>query len=162
MCGAIFSAAGSSKLARECAKYGHCKTGGAVITSACDMKNAKYIVHAVGPIYSGGMNGEPEQLYSCYKESLKLAMDNHCRSIGFPLISSGIFGYPHDEAWKIALSACKDFINENPGYDISIVFVSTNRDRDAYLQKMYMFSKNFYESQNGSALESAINQILNN
>lgn len=55
-------------------------------------------------------------------------MDNHCRSIGFPLISSGIFGYPHDEAWKIALSACKDFINENPGYDISIVFVSTNRD----------------------------------
>ena len=50
VCGAIFSAAGSSKLARECAKYGHCKTGGAVITSACDMKNAKYIVHAVGPI----------------------------------------------------------------------------------------------------------------
>ena len=103
VCGAIFSAAGSSKLARECAKYGHCKTGGAVITSACDMKNAKYIVHAVGPIYSGGTNGEPEQLYSCYKESLKLAMDNHCRSIGFPLISSGIFGYPHAEAWKIAL-----------------------------------------------------------
>ena len=128
VCGAIFSAAGSSKLARECAKYGHCKTGGAVITSACDMKNAKYIVHAVGPIYSGGTNGEPEQLYSCYKESLILARDNHCRSIGFPLISSGIFGYPHDEAWKIALSACKDFINENPEYDISIVFVSTNRD----------------------------------
>lgn len=124
VCGAIFSAAGSSKLARECAMYGHCKTGRAVITSACDMKNAKYIVHAVGPIYSGGTNGEPEQLYSCYKESLKLAMDNYCRSIGFPLISSGIFGYPHDEAWKIALSACKDFINENPGYHLFFIVLS--------------------------------------
>lgn len=128
VCGAIFSAAGSSKLARACAKYGHCKTGGAVITSACDMKNAKYIIHAVGPIYSGGKNGEPDQLYSCYKESLKLAMDNYCQSIGFPLISSGIFGYPHEEAWRIAISACKDFINENPDYDINIVFVSTNRE----------------------------------
>lgn len=128
VCGAIFSAAGSEKLTRECSRYGHCNTGDAVITSACDMKNAKYIVHAVGPIYHDGQHGEPEKLYSCYKKSLALAKEKHCRSIGFPLISSGIFGYPHEEAWRIALTACQDYISENPDYDISIVFVSTNRE----------------------------------
>lgn len=127
VCGAIFSAAGSTKLAKECARYGHCDTGNAVITSACDIRNAKYIIHAVGPVFHDGKHGEPKQLYSCYKNSLALAKEHGCRSIGFPLISAGIFGYPHDEAWKIALTACKDFISENPGYDITIVFVSTNR-----------------------------------
>lgn len=128
VCGAIFSAAGRDKLARECSRYGHCDTGNAVITSACDMNNAKYIIHAVGPIYQDGKHGEPDSLYNCYKKSLALAKDNHCSSIGFPLISSGIFGYPHEEAWRIALTACLDFISENHDYNISIVFVSTNRE----------------------------------
>lgn len=128
VCGAIFRAAGSSKLTRECAKYGHCDTGDAVITSACDMPYNKFIIHAVGPVYYGGKRGEPEQLYSCYRKSLELARDNGSRSIGFPLISAGIFGYPHEEAWRIALTACKDFISANLDYNISITFVSTDRD----------------------------------
>lgn len=129
VCGAIFAAAGPAELAAECAKYGHCHTGDAVITSACKMRpNVKYIIHAVGPRYFGGNQGEAEKLYSCYKKSLELAMANSCRSIAFPLISAGIFGYPKEEAWEVALKACNDFIKENAQYDISILFVSTSRE----------------------------------
>ena len=128
VCGAIFKAAGSKALAAECAKYGHCHTGSAVITDACGMKpNNKYIIHAVGPIYRGGKSGEPEMLYSCYKASLDLARKNNCRSIGFPLISSGIFGYPVDKAWRVAFSACKDWMETNSDYDLTIVFVRQHR-----------------------------------
>lgn len=137
VCGAIFSAAGRIKLAAECAKYGHCDTGDAVITSACDMRNAKYIIHAVGPVYYDGAHGEPEKLYSCYKKSLALAKENHCRSVGFPLISSGIFGYPHEEAWKIALTACKDFISENPDCDLLIMIVSNSAEMSAQGERIY-------------------------
>lgn len=128
VCGAIFKAAGSKALAAECAKYGHCPTGSAVITDACGMKpDNKYIIHAVGPKYRDGKHGEPEQLYGCYKASLDLARDNNCHSIGFPLISSGIFGYPVDDAWKVALTACKDWVEANPDYDMTIVFVRQHR-----------------------------------
>lgn len=127
VCGAIFKAAGTRLLAAECAKIGRCETGGAVITSACGMTNNKYIIHAVGPVYRGGKNGEPEQLYSCYRAALDRARENGCRSVGFPLISSGIFGYPVDEAWRVALTACKDWINDNPEYALRIVFVRQYR-----------------------------------
>ena len=137
VCGAVFRAAGSSELAKECARYGHCNTGDAVITSACNLKSVKYIVHAVGPIYRDGKHGEPEQLYNCYKRSLSLAKENRCRSIAFPLISSGIFGYPNDEAWRIALKACTDFIAENPDCDISIVFVATSREKVEEGKRIY-------------------------
>ena len=122
VCGAIFRAAGTIQLQEACDKIGYCPTGSAVITPAFGMKNNKYIIHAVGPEYNGGNNGEEKELYSCYQESLNRAREKSCRSIGFPLISAGIFGYPKDKAWKQALQSCSDWISANPDYDIDIVF----------------------------------------
>ena len=119
VCGAIFRAAGHEKLQAACDAIGHCDTGSAVITPGFNLK-AKYIIHAVGPVWSGGKRGEPELLYSAYRRSLELAVENGCASIGFPLISSGIFGYPVDQAWRQAIQACNDFIEQ--GNQIEIVF----------------------------------------
>lgn len=120
VCGAIFSAAGYDKLEAACDVFKHCDTGSAVITSGFDLK-AKYIIHAVGPIWRGGQNGEPQALYNAYKRSLELATENGCRSIGFPLISAGIYGYPIEDAWRQAIQACKDF-EKKAGHSIEIVF----------------------------------------
>ena len=121
VCGAIFHKAGSMELTNACSEIGGCKTGNAVITPGFNLQ-AKYVIHAVGPIWHGGDDNEAELLYNAYKHSLILAKDNNCHSIGFPLISSGIYGYPKNEAWQIAIQACKDFINDNPDYSINIVF----------------------------------------
>jgi O-acetyl-ADP-ribose deacetylase (regulator of RNase III) len=121
VCGAIFREAGVRKLTEACNAIGGCKTGHAEITEGFDLP-AKYIIHAVGPIWNGGENGEPELLYSAYKSSLDVLMDNGCHSVGFPLISAGIYGYPLKDAWKQAISACRDFIAEHPEYDLNITF----------------------------------------
>lgn len=121
VCGAIFKEAGYRRLQEACDEIGHCNTGSAVITPGFDLK-AKYIIHAVGPIWGGGSKGEERLLYSAYAESLKLAAKNGCKSIGFPLISAGIFGYPKKKAWETAVSACNDFMDQNPDTDIRIVF----------------------------------------
>lgn len=121
VCGAIFREAGSREMTAACAKYGHCDEGNAVITPGFKLP-AKYVVHAVGPRWGGGTHGEPELLYGAYWNSLRVAKENGCHSIGFPLISAGIFGYPKDKAWKKALEACDDWIKENPNYDMTIVF----------------------------------------
>lgn len=121
VCGAIFRAAGSAKLTEACRKIGGCPTGSAVITPGFNLA-AKYIVHAVGPVWRGGDSGEPEQLYGAYRSSLEVAMENGCHSIGFPLISAGIFGYPKDQAWERAIAACRDFIAAHPDYEMDIVF----------------------------------------
>ena len=121
VCGVIFEAAGPEHLAMACRRAGRCSTGSAVITPAFNLK-AKYIVHAVGPIYKDGSHKEPQLLYGCYKKSLELAREYNCHSIGFPLISAGIFGYPVDLAWRKALQACNDFIKNNPNYNIDIIF----------------------------------------
>ena len=121
VCGAIFRDAGPAELADACSDIGGCETGNAVITTGFNLL-AKYIIHAVGPIWHGGDNSESELLYNAYEKSLILAKENDCHSIGFPVISSGIYGYPKDEAWKIAVQACNDFINENSDYSINIIF----------------------------------------
>lgn len=121
VCGAIFSEAGSKKLSDACSKIGGCKTGNAVITPGFNL-SSKYIIHAVGPIWQGGSNSEAELLYSTYIQSLTLAKENECHSIGFPLISAGIYGYPKNQAWKIAIKACNDFIHENKDYEINVIF----------------------------------------
>lgn len=121
VCGAIFRAAGAAQLQRACDEIGGCPTGGAVITPGFSLK-AKYIIHAVGPVWQGGGNDEPQNLYSCYRESLDRARENGCHSIGFPLISAGIFGYPKDKAWDVAIRSCRDWLASDPGYDMDIVF----------------------------------------
>ncbi len=121
VCGAIFRAAGSAELAAACNAIGGCKTGNAVITPGFALAS-KYIIHAVGPQWTDGTHNEPKLLYSAYKQSLLLAKKNELHSIGFPLISAGIFGYPLDGAWRKAIQACNDFIQNNPNYDINIIF----------------------------------------
>ncbi len=117
VCGAIFKAAGYDQLQNACRKIGHCPTGSAVITPGFDLK-AKYIIHAVGPIWRDGDHDEPRLLYSAYQRSLELAKEYRCRSIGFPLISAGIFGYPLAGAWETALKACADYLAQEADMDI--------------------------------------------
>lgn len=121
VCGAIFRAAGMFELQKACDDIGHCDTGKAVITDAFALKQ-KYIIHAVGPVWHGGNHHEKEDLYSCYISSLDLMIKHHCHSIAFPLISSGIYGYPMEEAWKVAIKACNDFIKDHPEENLDIRF----------------------------------------
>lgn len=123
VCGAIFKAAGREKLAEACDAIGGCRTGDAVITPAFNIKNAKYIIHAVGPRYYEEIADKCERkLYGAYKHSLERMLENGCRSIAFPLISSGIFGYPVPDAWRVAIRSCTDFISSHKEKDITIVF----------------------------------------
>ena len=128
VCGVIFKAAGVGALTVECRKFGHCPAGSAVITSALGMRNNRYIIHAVGPVYQDGSHGEPQLLASCYTKALNLARDSGCHSIGFPLISAGSFGYPEAGAWTVALSACMQWLRANPAADMDVVFVHPERD----------------------------------
>ena len=121
VCGAIFRAAGHAQLQEACGRIGHCDTGSAVITPGFNLK-AKYIIHAVGPVWHGGSHHESELLYGAYYRSLELAAENNCRSIGFPLISAGIFGYPLQGAWEVAIKACRDFLEKHPDVKLDIVF----------------------------------------
>ena len=116
VCGAIFKAAGAKDLQAACNKLGSINTGEAVITPGFKLP-AKYVIHTAGPIYRDGKQGEEEQLRACYMNSLRLALDQGCESIAFPLISSGIYGYPKEKALQVATSAIKEFIVD---HDINV------------------------------------------
>jgi len=107
---------GGPQILEECrkilAKQGGCKTGEAVITTA-GLLPAKFVIHTVGPVWQGGKDGEDEKLANCYSNSLKLAEENNCNSIAFPNISTGIYGYPKEEAAEISVRAIKDHIGES-------------------------------------------------
>ena len=106
--GAIHRAAGPELLA-ECRKLGGCPTGQARLTRGYRLP-AKYVIHAVGPVYRDGKHGEPELLASCYRESLRLAEAHGCASVAFPAISCGVYGYPIEAATEIAVREVRGFL----------------------------------------------------
>ena len=112
VCGAIFDAAGSAKLQAACERLSPIQTGDAVITPGFDLP-AKYVIHVAGPVYRDGKHDEEALLRSCYTNALDLALKNGCESIAFPLISSGIYGYPKDEALAVATSAIGEWLQKN-------------------------------------------------
>jgi O-acetyl-ADP-ribose deacetylase len=113
--GAIHRAAGP-ELLEECRRIGGCPTGEARITGGYRLA-ARHVIHTVGPVWRGGTKGEPELLASCYRESLRLAVENGVRSIAFPAISCGVFGYPADQAAAIAVREVQRFVREHPDLD---------------------------------------------
>ena len=117
VCGAIFRAAGRHELQAACDKLAPIQTGEAVITSGFNLP-AKFVIHTAGPIWRGGQHDEENLLRSCYVNSLKLAAENNLQSVAFPLISSGIYGYPPRDALKVAVNAINDFLAE---HDIDVI-----------------------------------------
>lgn len=123
--GAIHRAGGSAIL-QECkqivARQGRLPTGEAVITTGGKLK-AKHVIHTVGPVWHGGNKGEPELLANAYRESLKVAAENNLNSVSFPSISTGIYGYPVDQAAKVALNAVITFLSQSDTPLREVVFV---------------------------------------
>jgi O-acetyl-ADP-ribose deacetylase len=109
--GAIHRAAGPQLLA-ECSAIGGCPTGEARITNGYNLK-ARFVIHTVGPVWQGGQNNESILLANCYRNSLKLAVENGCFSVAFPNISTGIYGFPKREAAEIAISIVQSFLSSN-------------------------------------------------
>ncbi len=135
VCGAIFRAAGPSELQAACDKLAPIKTGEAVLTDGFKSK-AKYIIHTAGPIYQGGNTAQEKQLYDCYFNSLKLASEKNLKSIAFPLISAGIYGYPPNKALSTALKSIHDFLG---GYDgeMTVYMIVYNDDAFSAAKKLY-------------------------
>lgn len=131
--------AGGPVILNECIEIRHskgeCKTGEAVITNGGNLP-AKKVIHTVGPVYSDGKKNEPVLLANCYRNSLHLAADNNVRTIAFPNISTGVFGYPKKEAAAIAIDAVKTFINANPNAFDKVIFICYDEENYMIYQEI--------------------------
>lgn len=133
--GAIHGAAGY-RLAEECRTLGGCPTGSAKVTNGYDL-HCRKVIHAVGPIYDGLRPDLSEELLgSCYSKSLQLAVENGCKTVAFPAISTGIYGYPSAEAAVVAISAVREFLEKDTEGKIEkVIFVNfVKNDADAYIK----------------------------
>jgi len=121
--GAVHRAAGP-RLLEACRSIGGCQTGSAVATDAFNLgqNGVKYVLHAVGPVWRGGTQSEPDLLRNAYATSLKIAREKKCSSIAFPSISTGVYGFPIDKAAPVALKTCQKFLESEPGDLLKIVF----------------------------------------
>jgi O-acetyl-ADP-ribose deacetylase (regulator of RNase III) len=128
--GAIHRAAGPELLA-ECRTLGGCPTGEARITRGYRLP-ARFVIHTVGPVWRGGTDGEPELLASCYRSSLRLAVEHGLRTIAFPAISCGIYGYPVDDATEIAIETSRAFLKTAPSIEKVIFTCFSDEIWDAY------------------------------
>jgi O-acetyl-ADP-ribose deacetylase (regulator of RNase III) len=132
--GAIHRAGGPAIL-DECrkiiARQGSCKTGNAVITTGGNLP-AKFVIHTVGPVWNDGNNQEAEKLADCYRNSLELAVENNCKTIAFPNISTGIFGFPKDKAAEIAVKTVSEFISKTDEIQ-KVTFVCFDQENFLYL-----------------------------
>lgn len=146
VCGAIFKMAGSLELQKACATIGSCPPGQAVITKGFKLP-ASYIIHTVGPLWQGGSQGEPETLRDCYFNSLTLAYSMGLDSIAFPLIASGIFGYPEAEALQIAVTTIVDFL---ANIELTVYLVLFTKEAFSISQKrldpIQAFIDEYYEA----------------
>lgn len=124
VCGAIFRAAGAEALAAACAKVAPCPTGQARITLGFALP-ARHIIHAVGPVWRGGGSGEAAALAGCYRDSLRLLREAGGQSIAFPAISTGIFGYPADQATRIAVATVREDVARHG--DVAVTFACFDR-----------------------------------
>ncbi|MBI9065884.1 MAG: O-acetyl-ADP-ribose deacetylase [Salinivirgaceae bacterium] len=132
--GAIHRAAGR-ELLYECETLNGCKTGDAKITKGYNL-SAKHVIHTVGPIWRGGENNEAELLANCYKKSLELAANNSLKTIAFPNISTGIYGYPKSDAAEIALNEVLRFLNHNESLSKVIFAIFDDENFELY-KKLY-------------------------
>lgn len=130
--GAIHRAAGA-ELWKECKKLGGCKTGEAKITGGYNL--AKYVIHTVGPVYKGRKEDE-KLLESCYKNSMKLAIEKGIKSIAFPAISTGIYGYPVEKAAEIAIKTLIDFLKKNEGIELVRLVLYDDRAYEVHAEVM--------------------------
>ncbi|MCR9012077.1 O-acetyl-ADP-ribose deacetylase [Gabonibacter chumensis] len=128
--GAIHRAAGK-ELLEECRALGGCPTGGAKITGGHRLK-ARHVIHTVGPIYADGKHGEPELLAACYRNSLKVAEENCLKTIAFPSISTGAYGYPIERAAPIALREIRAFLTMHPHFKKVYVVCFSLSDYELY------------------------------
>ena len=128
--GAIHRAGGPAVMADLERRYGagrHCPTGGAVVSDAGELP-ARFVIHAVGPVWCGGGSGEADLLAGAYRASLELAAAEGCRTIAFPSISTGVYGYPVDEAAPVALAAVRSWLDEHPAAFDEAIFVLFSAD----------------------------------
>lgn len=136
--GAIHRAAGPSVM-EECRAIGRCPTGEAVITSGGRLK-ARYVIHTVGPVYKDGRSGEAKLLESAYRSSLALAQKNGLKSVAFPSISTGVYGYPIEEAARVALNAVIRFTREHNGIELVRFVLFSDKDLQTYEEALRAIS----------------------